>query len=353
MYRSLTRWAARHDPSHVERFARQPRVTITDVARHAHVSKTTVSHVLSGNRAVAPATGERVRRSIETLGYRPSWPARSLRTRQTQMVALIVPDLTNPFYPTLARGLEAGLESGGYRAFICSSDGHPDRERAYLHEVCDRGVDGIVLDSFHLTVDDLHGATGGRLPVVWIGGSQFDHPGVDSVRSDDEGGAHAATEHLVRRGHTRIAMLDGPVGSGATRRAGYRRALAEAGLQAYPDPPLRTDWTRAGGRVQAQKLLALDLAPTAVFCSNDLTAIGVLDAAAAVGLVVPDELAVVGFDDIEPASLLTPSLTTVLNPAFETGFEAGRMLGERMTGSYGGPARAVTLPSPLVIRATS
>jgi LacI family transcriptional regulator len=337
----------------VERFARQPRVTITDVARHAQVSKTTVSHVLSGNRAVAEATRERVQRAIETLGYRPSWPARSLRTRQTQTVALILPDLTNPFYPTLARGLEAGLESGGYRAFICSSDGHPDRERAYLHEVCDRGVDGIVLDSFHLTVDDLHGATGGRLPVVWIGGSQFEHPGIDSVRSDDEAGAHSATQHLVRRGHRLVAMLDGPIGSGAARRNGYRRALAEAGLPAYPEPLLRTDWTRAGGRAAAEELLALDPAPTAVFCSNDLTAIGVLDAAAVGGLVVPDDLAVVGFDDIEPASLLTPPLTTVLNPAFETGFEAGRMLGERMLGAYGGPARTVTLPSPLVIRATA
>jgi LacI family transcriptional regulator len=337
----------------MERFAPEPRATITDVARHAHVSKTTVSHVLSGNRAVAPATRERVQRSIQALGYRPSWPARSLRTSQTHMVAVIVPDLTNPFYPTLARGLEAGLESGGYRAFICSSDGHPDRERAYLREVCDRGVDGIVLDSFHLTVDDLHHATGERLPVVWIGGSQFEHPGVDSVRSDDERGAHRATRHLIERGHRRIAMLDGPVGAGAARRNGYRRALADAGLHPHPEPPPRTDWTRAGGRAAAEKILGLDPPPTAVFCSNDLTAIGVLDAAASARLAVPQDLAVVGFDDIEPASLLTPPLTTVINPAFETGFEAGRLLGERMRGAYAGPARTVTLPSPLVIRATS
>ena len=124
------------------------------------MSKTTVSHVLSGKRAVSPGTRERVQRSIDALGYRPSGPARSLRTRKTHMVALILPDITNPFYPVLARGLEEGLEAHGYRAFICSSDGDAHRERAYLNEVCDRGVDGIVLDSFHLTVDDLHAATG-------------------------------------------------------------------------------------------------------------------------------------------------------------------------------------------------
>ena len=317
------------------------------------MSKTTVSHVLSGKRAVSPGTRERVQRSIDALGYRPSGPARSLRTRKTHMVALILPDITNPFYPVLARGLEEGLEAHGYRAFICSSDGDANRERAYLNEVCDRGVDGIVLDSFHLTVDDVHAATGGRLPTVWIGGLQFDHPGVDSVRSDDEAGAYAGTRHLVERGHRRIAMIDGPVGSGTARRDGYRRALAEAGVAAVPEPPLRADYKRGGGRVVADRLLGLEPRPTAVFCSNDLIAIGVLDAAGAMGLAVPDDLAVVGFDDIELASLVTPSLTTLANPAFTTGREAGRLLTERMAGGHQGPARTVTLPSPLVIRASS
>ena len=337
----------------MERFARQPRITIIDVARHARVSKTTVSHVISGKRAVSPGTRERVQQAIDALGYRPSGPARSLRTRQTHMVSLILPDITNPFYPVLARGLEEGLEVHGYRAFICSSDGDPDRERAYVNEVADRGVDGIVLDSFHLTVHDLHAATGGRLPIVWIGGLQLDHPGVDSVRSDDEGGAYEATVHLVERGHRRIAMIDGPIGSGTARRDGYRRALTEAGLAALPEPPLRGDYTREGGRAVAERLLRLDPAPTAVFCANDLSAIGVLDAARAAELRVPDDLAVVGFDDIELASLVAPALSTVRNPAFTTGREAARLLTERMTGAHQGPARIVTLPSPLVTRASS
>ena len=337
----------------VDRFARRPRVTIADVARHAQVSKTTVSHVVSGKRPVSATTRDRVERSIVALGYRPDGLARSLRTRRTHMVALILPDITNPYYPVLARGLESGIEPDGYRAFICSSDGDPDRERAYLREVCDRGVDGIVLDSFHLTVDDLQVATGGRLPLVWIGGMPMAHPGVDSVRSDDDTGAYAATSHLVERGHRRIAMVDGPAGSGTARSEGYRRALSDAGLPAYPEPLPRSDWTRAGGRHAVDSLLALEPRPTAIFCSNDLSAIGALDAARDAGLTVPDDLAIVGFDDIEAAALVTPALTTVVNPAIDIGRTAAQMLAERMTGAFDGPARTLTLPSPLVVRGSS
>ncbi len=298
-------------------------------------------------------TRGRVERSIDTLGYRPDGLARSLRTRRTHMVALILPDITNPYYPVLARGLEAGIEPDGYRAFICSSDGDADRERAYLREVCDRGVDGIVLDSFHLTVDDLQVATGGRLPLVWIGGAPMEHPGVDSVRSDDDAGAYAATNHLIERGHRRIALIDGPPGSGTARRDGYRRALADAGLPVYPEPSPRTDWTREGGRATVAALLALDPPPTAIFCSNDLTAIGALDAARNASMSVPDDLAIVGFDDIEAAALVTPALTTVMNPAIDIGRTAAGILAERMTGRHDGPTQTVTLPSPLVVRGSS
>ncbi len=336
----------------MERFARQPRVTIADVARHADVSKTTVSHVISGNRPVSALTRQRVERAISTLGYRPDGLARSLRTRRTHTIALIVPDLTNPFYPVLARGLEEG-EGADYRTFICSSDGRPNRERAFLEDVVDRHVDGIVLDSFHLTVDDLQHVTGGRLPVVWIGGTPMQHPGVDSVRPNDELGASEATSHLIERGHRRIAMIDGPEGSGSSRRDGFRRALAEAGLPSYPEPPVRSDWTRSGGRAAVRQLLRLSPSPDAVFCSNDLTAFGALDGIRDAGLRVPDDVAVVGYDDIEPAALVTPSLTTVMNPAFDTGLAAGKLLRERITGAYRGPARTLTLDSRLIIRSSS
>jgi LacI family transcriptional regulator len=317
------------------------------------VSKTTVSHVLSGNRPVSTETRSRVETAISELGYRPDGIARSLRTRRTHVVALIIPDITNPFYPILSRGLEQALASAGYRTFICSSDGDTERELDFLAEVCDRRVDGIVLDSFHVSVDDVLAVTRSDVPVVWIGGSPRAHPGVDCVRSDDEHGAFEATMHLVDQGHRDIAMVDGPQGSGTARRNGYLRALAAAGIKPQAEHRVRSDWTRAGGAVAFAELWATDRRPTAVFCSNDRTAIGVIDAAHDRGLRPPDDLAVVGFDDIEEAAMTTPPLTTVRNPAFETGEAAGRLLGERMSGGYGGPARDVQLPASLVVRASS
>jgi LacI family transcriptional regulator len=336
----------------MNRFAPGRRVTIADVAARADVSKTTVSHVISGNRPVSTSTRTRVETAIADLGYRPDGVARSLRTRRTHVVALIIPDITNPFYPVLSRGLEHALAGAGYRTFICSSDGDTDRELDFLTEVCDRRVDGIVLDSFHVSVEEVE-EIARDVPVVWIGGSPRAHPGVDSVRSDDEHGAFDATMHLVDRGHRRIAMVDGPEGSGASRRDGYLQALAAAGIAGDARYRVRSDWTRAGGAACLVRLLSTEPRPTAVFCSNDRTAIGVIDAAHERGVAIPYEIAVVGFDDIEEAAMTTPPLTTVRNPAFETGEAAGRLLGERMFGGYRGTARDVLLPASLVIRSSS
>jgi LacI family transcriptional regulator len=328
-------------------------VTIADVATLAGVSKTTVSHVISGNRPVSRLTRSRVETAIAELGYRPDGIARSLRTRRTHMVALIIPDITNPFYPVLSRGLDHALDAKGYRTFICSSDGDTERELDFLAEVCDRRVDGIVLDSFHLSVVELEAITRGHVPVVWIGDTPLAHPGVDSVRPDDEEGAFVATTHLLERGHRAVAMLDGPEGSGTSRREGYLRALALAGIDPAPAEPVRCDWTRAGGAAALPAILDASPRPTAVFCSNDRSAIGVIDAAHELGLAVPGDLAVVGFDDIEEAAMTTPPLTTVRNPAFETGEAAGALLADRMIGAFSGAARAVELPAPLVVRSSS
>lgn len=302
---------------------------------------------------MAAATRFLVERAIDDLGFRPDGLARSLRTRRSHMVALIIPDITNPFYPVLARGLEQGMHGGGYRAFICNSDGRTEQELGFLAEVCDRRVDGIVLDSFHLKVDDVLGVTGGHVPVVWIGGSPRTHPGFDCVSPDDARGAFEATMHLIERGHRAIGMIDGPVGSGTARREGYLRALAESGLEPHLDPPVRSDWTRAGGTAAMRRLLRSSVRPTALFCSNDRMAMGVIDAARDAGLAIPADLAVVGFDDIEEAAMTTPPLTTVRNPALESGRVAGRLLLDRMSDEARGPARVVTLSAPLVVRSSS
>ncbi|MGI8433727.1 MAG: LacI family DNA-binding transcriptional regulator, partial [Nocardioidaceae bacterium] len=252
------------------------RATIAEVASFAGVSPTTVSHVLSGKRAVGAATKTAVQEAIRELGYRPNNVARNLRTRRSQMVAVVVPDITNPFYNVLTRGLADALDSAGYGTFVCNTDGSPTREQFYVDDVLDRGVDGVVLASTRVAARDGHGPAGVGTPVVCIGGA-FDHPRVDLVTGDDEVGSRAAIAHLIGRGAQRIAMIQGPPESGTARDHGFRQALAAAGLPFHPERMVRGDWTRRGGRTAMSTLMALSPRPDAVFCANDLTAIGAMD----------------------------------------------------------------------------
>jgi LacI family transcriptional regulator len=312
-----------------------------------------VSHVLSGKRPVATLTRMRVESAIAELGYRPDGVARSLRTSRSHMVALVIPDLTNPFYPVLARGLEDSTERSGYRALICNTDGNPEHEEEFLAEVAARRVDGIVIDSSALKFERVAALVPSSVPVVRIGTTAIDDPGFDAVHANDGRGAFDAVTHLIRRGSRRVAMIQGPPGGGGKRNEGYVRALEEAGVGFDPALVLSGEWTRTGGELAALQLLSLDDPPTAVFCANDLMALGVLDAARELGVRVPEDLALVGFDDIEAAELVTPALTTVSNPAYETGVMAGVLLRERMTGEFTGPPRTATLPCQLVVRATA
>jgi LacI family transcriptional regulator len=336
----------------VKRFAPPERVTIADVAQRAAVSKTTVSHVLSGKRSVAAPTRVRVQSAIQELGYRPDGLARSLRTQRTHMIALMIPDIANPYYPPLARGLEDGV-GPGYRTFICNTDGETLRERGFLEEVTDRRADGIVLDSYGITSDLIGEVVTATTPVVRLGTTVTHDPGYDTVHADDEQGAFEAVSYLIRGGHLRIAMIQGPPGAGGDRNDGYLRALQDVGVSLDPDLVVSGDWTRAGGAAAAHELLSREDPPTAIFCANDLIALGTMDTARNLGIDIPNQLALLGFDDIEAAAMVSPPLTTVSNLAYETGLVAGILLRERMTGAYRDSARTVTLPCRLVRRDTA
>ena len=327
------------------------RATIAEVATVAGVSRTTVSHVLSGNRPVAQATRERVEGAIKELGFRPNGLARSLRVRRSDTVALIIPDITNPYYPVLSRGLDDAL-SERHRTLICNTDAVRPRELDFVADAFDRHVDGIVVVAFQIDASDLQEILGSGLPIVSLG-SGIDDPRVDIVLTDDEHGAFEAARFLIRRGHHRIGIVRGAEGPGLTRSAGYRRALDDAGIASDPALTSIADWTRRGGQEAMRQLLALKDRPTAVICANDLMAIGAMDAARASGLSIPDDLALVGYDDIEAATLVSPPLTTVVNPAYEAGQAAGRLLLDRMTGQYTGERREVVLRARLVERGSA
>jgi len=327
------------------------RPTIGDVAARAGVSVTTVSHTLSGHRAVSPATATKVRAAVEELGYRPSQVARSLRTRRTHTIALVVPDIANPYYPVVARGLHDAMAGHGYYTVTGSTDGEHDAERGLLQEVAARSVDGIVLFSFALEPAEVVEAVG-RTPVVLV--SDLSTSAHDQVLSEDTEGARAATEHLLNGGMRDIAFLSGPkgLGPGERRHAGWAQALSAAGVSPAEDDVVRGDYTVAGGRAAAVRLLARHHPPRAVLCANDLMAIGVLAAAREAGLRVPEDLAVVGFDNIDAASLVTPALTTVLNPAYDIGRASGDLLVDRLVDGFAGPARSVRVPTRLIVRAS-
>jgi LacI family transcriptional regulator len=334
----------------VNRFGQRRRVTIAEVAARAGVSKTTVSHVLSGNRPVAAATRLKVERAVRELGYRPDHLARSLRTQRSAIVALVIPDITNPFYPVLARGLEDSLSAAGYRMFICNTDAKPEQEREFLADLAGRRVEGIVIASYTLSRKALSSVHREGIPVVSVGTLVIADPAVDIVMADDERGGHEATSWLLRSGHTRVAMIRGAPGTGVERENGYRKALAEAGVPFDPALTLPGYWTRHGGEAAMRQLMTLPNRPSAVFCSNDLMALGAMDAVTDLGLSVPRDVAVVGYDDLEWSSLVRPRLTTVLNPAYDTGRTAGNLLLDRMSGRYRGVRRMVVLPCQMVVR---
>ena len=329
-------------------------VTIVDVARHAGVSITTVSHALSGNRRVAEATRERIHHSIRELGYRPNAFARSLRTERSHMVSLIIPDITNPYYPTLARGLQDSLHAGGYQSFICNTDGRRDEERSFLNDALQRRVDGIAFAAFATTARMLAAVLRANIPLVSIG-TMIRHAKVDQVSTDDVEGSQDATEYLIRKGYASIGMIAGPAGSspGDRRLEGYRAALRAAGIRFDPRRLAVGDFTRAGGTIAMTQLLSRAEQPRAVFCANDLMAIGAIDAIRNTGLRVPRDVAVMGYDDIEAAALVTPDLTTVLNPAYEMGQACGRLLLERMTEDEPRPRTEIVVPHRLIPRTSA
>ncbi len=312
------------------------RVTIRDVARAAGVSTATVSQVLNGSRPVAEATRLRIEEVIAELKYRPNTFARALKTLRSQLVGVVLPDLSNPFYPSLVRGVQDHLSLSGYHAVVVNTDANPAQERELVAELVDRQVDGLVLITFTLSESD-YASIAAKVPFVVVGrGDGFDH-----VHSSDYAAAFEMTTYLLEAGYGRVAHLAGPTGPGAgpapPRLAGYRAAMRKQGPRGAKAQVVHGEFTIAGGHKAMVQLLESKARPRAVFCANDLMALGAIEAARAYGLRVPDDLAVAGFDDIHAASLVRPSLTTVGNSAGELGAKAAGLLLDRMSGGKGPP----------------
>ncbi|MFC8796581.1 LacI family DNA-binding transcriptional regulator [Promicromonospora sp. NPDC057138] len=322
------------------------------MAEAAGVSASTVSQVVTGKRPVSAATRARVEAEIERLGYRAHPGAAQLRGGRTGTIALVVPTLENPFYPLVAAGMQDVLVPRDLLLTVTDASG-PDRSATTIHRLLSRRVDAMLAAPFGLAESTLAEVRDAEIPFVTLG--QAPPGGGDYVHTDDVSGVRELTEHLISRGRRRIAFLGGDEAAPPTqeRLAGYRTALRAAGLPVRADDVVFETYTRQGGRDGAATLLDRDHRPDAIVAANDLIAIGVLDAARARALRVPDDVAVTGYDDIDAASLVNPPLTTVENPAREIGRACARLLLDRLDGEVTEVTRAVGLPHRLVIRESS
>ncbi|MFI0960337.1 LacI family DNA-binding transcriptional regulator [Streptomyces sp. NPDC021080] len=308
------------------------RVTMSDVARAAGVSSATVSYVLSGKRPVTEETRKAVESAIEQLGFSLNPVARSLRTGKSTMVALVVPDIANPFYALLARSIQDELRGRGYHVLVSSTGARRDEEEALLHEAVHQRFAGVVMTPFRLAADAFEVLRTAGVPAVVSADVPFGD--VDLVTPDADGAVREALAHVAATGRRRVGVIAGPLDAagGDPRLERVRRHAAEAGLRIAEEHIVHGEHTREAGAEGFERLMRAKLRPEAVLCGNDITAVGAMDTAERLGLDIPGDVSLVGHDDIEFASLVRPRLTTIRYPAREVGRVAAGLLLEQIDG---------------------
>ncbi|SOD64384.1 transcriptional regulator, LacI family [Streptomyces zhaozhouensis] len=316
--------------------------TITDVARAAGVSPATVSRVFNGGR-VTPERAARVRRAAAELGFEPNRVAQSLRKQRGSVIGLLIPDIENPFFTSLARGVEDAAQQTGLSVVLCNTDEDIDKERRYLGIALAEQMAGVIVAAASRTQTDLSPLAARGMPAVAVDRRPRGAL-VDAVLVDNQYGGEAATEHLLRARYRRIACVTGPEGASTSeeRLAGYRSALRDALADGTLTPedgddPLTAyvryaDFKVGGGRAAMTDLLSMERPPDAVFVANNLMAVGALEVLREAG-VTPPEFGVLSFGGVPWAGLVRPSLTTVELPSYELGFTAAKLLQERIAGS--------------------
>jgi DNA-binding LacI/PurR family transcriptional regulator len=325
------------------------------IAKMARVSLGTVSHVLNNSATVREPVRNRVLEAVQALEYRPNQLARGLRRVKTSMIGMIIPDITNPFFPAVVRGAEDVSFSNGYRLILCNSDNHHSKELAHLNELRSFLPAGLIVipSSFSdLTAQaEVHRRAGtgvvciDRLPTNWSG---------DSVTADNEEGAYKATRHLLRLGHTTLATITGPLHltNAKDRLAGFKRALREAKLKLAPEYIQEATFDKAGGYSKTLTLLRLIPRPTAIFAGNDMIALGCLLAIREAGLRCAEDVSLIGFDDLDLGETTNPALSSVSQSGYQLGATAANILVDRIKGNSD-PPKHVVLETSLTIRSSA
>lgn len=330
--------------------------TIRDVARAAGVSVGTASAALSGSAPVSARLSRKVREAVEEVGYAPDGVARSLRLGRTNTLALVISDISNPFFASLAKAVEKAANAAGYSLVLCNTDEDPAKELKLLSLMRVQRVDGIIVAPSGFEADYVAGLN--RLsgpPIVMVDRSV---PGVafDDVVVDNVGAARLVTEYLIRLGHRRIAIVGGRphISTAEERLRGYQEALTAHGIEVEPDLALAADFQAEPAFDAVQALLGRPNPPTAIFAANNMMAIGTVQAVLSMGFRCPDDISIAGIDDFIWSSTMQPRLTTVVQPIEAMGESAVRCLLERLSGGKAPTermeARHVVLPARLLIR---
>src|ERR1700730_15850289 len=330
--------------------------TVHDGARRAGVSSSTVSHVVNNTRFVSDELRERVQAAMRELDYTPNAAARMLTLKRSHTIGLIVSDIRNPFFASVARGVEDVAQEQGYTLVLCNSDENAERETACLNALETRAVDGVLLASAGVADEHLARLVLAGFPIVLVD-RDLPELGAPAVLLDNEGAAYSAVWHLISHGHRRIAMLSGRAAISTTteRVAGYQRALQEAGVEMDDRLVVSGASTSEGGAIAANAVLDLEEPPSAIFSGKNLMSIVALQSIGNRGLLVPEDVALVGFDDFPfPWSdAFRPHLTTVAQPTYELGRRAAELLVQRLKRGRSTSAERVVLDGKLVVRESS
>ncbi|CAG0933785.1 Ribose operon repressor [Thermoflexales bacterium] len=324
---------------------------IRDVAQLAGVAPITVSRVINGAESVTDDTRRRVQYAIDQLHYVPNTLARSLRSHQTNTIALIVSDITNPFWTTVARGVEDTAAENDFRTILCNTDEDPAKETIYLNLLVERRVDGVIIapatrDKKRLALlKQLH------VPCVLID-RRVEGFKADLVYGDSRTGARWLIDHLIELGHQRIALINGPttISSAQDRADGYRESLEAHGLVMEANLVFQGAFKQESGYQLVKQALACAPRPTALLAANNFIALGALQALSEAGQRVPEDMALVCIDDVPYLSVIDPFLTVAVQPAYEMGESAAQLLIERLTTHCDDETREVVLAPQLIIR---
>ncbi len=332
--------------------------TIVEVAKRARVSTATVSNVIRGTRKVSEDRTSRVQAAIRELNYFPNEIARSLKVKQTRMLVLVLPDITNPFFPEIIRGAEDAAFARGYFLLTANTDEQPGRERRIVGALRSYRVDGILLASTEASLghDTGHiaGLVDAGVSVVCLDRAVAD-VATDAILLDNVGGARECVRHLVKQGHRKIGIVTGPLHlqTGDERLQGYRMALEDAGIADEPQMIFEGDFRFESGRRGGDRLMKQRSKPTAIFVCNGVMSMGVLQAFEDLGITCPRDVALATFDDVSVDHSFQPHLTAVVQPSYEIGSRAASMLMDRIEGRLGPDRQVVRVTPKLVIRAST